>query len=286
MGLIPHLPGREGSPDQGRVFSLREACKKAADVLKRGAISMKSFIDLYGQENVDRDEAAVRDFQEKFKNQDSPQEAEAKELATILEAVIHEQINKNGWLGLQAKAIRTSDFDDIINGVDSVVEFKKPGISTTHLALGVDVTYKSNLNKKFERIKKEIDNGELATVKYLKTPDFRGEKRNIPRLVLAVDGQSCNSLARTWYQNSQNAQGLKNNPIRLQILTEMIMQLKAFSRYAEKKGMGLLMEKYNESLAILKPISLEAQKLTANYKHDVSDNSLKEMEEELTALFE
>mgnify|MGYP001569067552 CR=1 FL=1 len=48
-------------------------------------------------------------------------------MATIMEAIIHEQIELNDWLGPDAETITPSQYDVIANGVDSIIRFQHEG---------------------------------------------------------------------------------------------------------------------------------------------------------------
>jgi hypothetical protein len=74
----------------------------------------------------------------------------------------------------------TSKFDDIVNGVDGVIEFldNEEESSQEHIALSFDVVFSSDEQRvihKLNRTKKEIENGKLTEVKYFE--DSKGNKK-------------------------------------------------------------------------------------------------------------
>jgi hypothetical protein len=106
----------------------------------------------------------------------------------LFEAIIDNQIEDNDLMGPNASVIIPSRFDDIANGIDSIVEFKQRQ-TTSHLALAIDVTKsKESLSKKFERIRNSIKTGDLSRARYFrsKSGGFRGELSNIPRVVVGA----------------------------------------------------------------------------------------------------
>ena len=258
--------------EQETKYSLHSAFEKAARVIEKESIKETDFADLYGSENVTRDAMKAVEVKTRLDRNDSPEEKEAAKLATVLEAVIHTQVNNNQWFGRYAKSLRSTKYDDLVNGIDGITEFKVPQIPTNYLALGIDITYRSNMGKKFDRIKAEIDEGTLATIKYLRSSDktVRSEVKQVPRLVVGVDGQTCQALAKAWYED---APGLKTNPVRFQIVKEMHLQLETFAAYAKKAGKPELAEKYLQSLNVVTPLLKEMEKQYANFKHEIGDRS-------------
>ncbi|MEK7553130.1 MAG: hypothetical protein AAB504_00340, partial [Patescibacteria group bacterium] len=110
--------------------------EKARNVLTQDIIRPEDFIDLYGTKNVEEDIKYVKKMEEKFKQEDSPEKQELKKIASVLEAIIYEQAEVNDWLGSEATTIKSSRYDDIKNGVDSIVEFyKEEDFSSSHMAL-------------------------------------------------------------------------------------------------------------------------------------------------------
>jgi hypothetical protein len=277
-------PGFEGfkpiDSQEKKPFTYDNAKFKAETVLKKYAILEGDFADLYGADNVEADLSYVYEKKKAFERDDKEQgKVENAKLATVLEAVIYSQVNTAQWFGPYAKALKASDLDDIKHGVDGIIQLKQPQLSASYLGLGIDVVYGGQyMEKKFLRIKDEIDNGQLTTIKYLKTNDYRGERANVPRLVVAVDSETVQALAKTWYDD---APGLKGNVIRYQILKELVDQLTVFEQYAIKVNQQVVAEKYAEAKAVIEPIYAAVQKQFANYKHELTDKAYSKMQEQL-----
>ena len=190
---------------------------------------------------------------------------EVKQLSEILEYQIYTGINKYDWIPF-CKAIKTSDFDDIINGVDMVVEYNNEQ-SFGHLGLGVDVSFSKNLTKKFKRIKDEIDSydgkdNRLAEVKYFdsKNSGISGRLYGMPRVVAALDLGVMEDLAKM--SNMQ-----KNHAAKHAIIIEIQHQLKTFREYAEKNNkacVGQLDRAY-------KFMTVISQKLESEQKLEMSE---------------
>lgn len=159
-------------------------------------------------------------------------QGEIKKLAEILEYEVIKGINMGGWLPY-CNAIKTSEYDDIANGVDLVVAFQK-GQESSHLGIGVDISFSQNLNGKFQRIKDEIDNydaedNQLGTVRYFrsKQTEQRSELLGLPRVVAALDLGVIEDLMHV-------KNGGPGHIAQHTLITEMEHQLAVFSDYASK----------------------------------------------------
>ena len=123
------------------------------------AIKMEEFSDLYG-ERIKKDKALLEERKKGFS------ETYGAKRGKILEAILNEQIELNNWLGQEALTIIPSEFDDIINGVDVVVEFEREE-GFKHMALGLDMTSSANeIRRKLFEARKHILKGDLTQIKY------------------------------------------------------------------------------------------------------------------------
>lgn len=161
-------------------------------------------------------------------------QGEVRKLAEILEYQIISGINMGKWLP-GCTAIKTSEYDDIKNGMDLVLSYGQGGQSS-HMGLGVDISFSHNLDKKFKRIKNEIDNydGEhnvLGEVKYFsdrKTGNRTGLS-GIPRVVAALDIGVMEDLSKI-------KDGGAGHIARHTLIREMEAQLAVFADYAREKN--------------------------------------------------
>jgi hypothetical protein len=231
---------------------------KAVKILRENEIKLADFSDLYGNSVIEEDEKYTQEKENIFHEQMTPQTAKLLQLAEILEAIIFEAIEQQNWFGENAFTIKTSRFDDIKNGIDTVVEFVEEDSSASHLALAVDATFNQDLDKKFDRIKGEIDRGELATIKYFISDNmhFRGELKNIPRAVVGAEVKTIKELARLWIERKNKE--LAEHPILFQVLEELLIQFKEFEKYAIKTNQDSIAQKYG--LAKTKIEKILAQK--------------------------
>jgi len=257
--------------DQARIEN--EAYNKSLEALG-GDISLDDFVELYGQENVERDKALVikknRGYQER--DETNKKLAEYKKWAIILEGMIFENAELSNWFGDNASTNKTSRYDDIVNGVDMVMEFDLDD-GASHLALGVDVTFSPWMEEKLQRIKDEINKNQLAKIKYFQSENlgFKGQLE-APRVVIGIDIDTVKKTSETWIDPKQKKEMAKHE-IQLLIIEEIRMQLEAFRNYAEKmKKDQALINRYNRSLGIIEKIQRERRQELPNSVIEYSNN--------------
>lgn len=238
---------------------LDRAYKKAQEILQEDIVDPEEFVDLYGRENVEKDLDYVKEMEERFRKESTLEIERTKRMATVLEAIIYEQAELSEWLGPNACTIKPSRYDDIKNGVDSVVEFQKEEGEASHLALAIDVTFSPNIEKKLERIKREIRNGQLTRIKYFVSEymGFRGELTRVPRVVIGADVTRIRELSDLWLNKRKRE--LADHPVQFQILEEMRMQLEFFKEYAREVGREEIALVYHRSLEMIKGIIASKQ---------------------------
>lgn len=262
---------------------LEKRFREAEESLREYKIDMTLFYDLYGKEKVQEDILEVDAIKEKFLEEDTPSEKEAKKMAVIFESLFNKHGEQSNWLGENASIIPTSDYDDIVNGVDAIAEFSEEGKNPYHLGLGVDVTYSSHIKKKFEKIKKSIDKGKLSEIKYFHSTnmDFTGKLSQIPRVVISITRETLRELVNL-NENKKNKE-LASHFVQFQMLDEILMQLEVFKEYAENVGQMKIAEKFEITKRIISEIC-------ENKKESVSDSgkrdrSLKLLEEQMKSVF-
>ena len=230
-----------------RLF-IGKAYERAQREIERDSVDPEEFRDLYGDIGVDKDLAYVTRMEEVFARDASPETQETQKVATIFEAIFHDHAELSEWLGPDAMTIKTSRYDDIKNGIDTVVETRHDDRTASHLGIAIDVALGPDLDKKFQRIRNEIEQGELGQVKYFESEHMhiRGEFRRIPRVVIGASGKVVHELAELWLEKKN--QDLAEHPIQFQILEEMELQFVAFQAFARKVGQDGIANLYKEAL--------------------------------------
>jgi len=235
------------------------AFQKAQEKLAIDSINMDDFADLY---NVPKDKEYVQKLKKIFEEENSPQEKENKKLATVLEAILHIQIEQNCYLGDDVKTISTCEFDDIKNGIDQILEIgDEDEKNIRHLAIAVDITFSVDVYKKIKKIKEKIKSGKLAVIKYFKSDvlHIRGEKGGIPEFVLGIDKNNLENVIQLWL-NDENKK-LYYHPLHIIILDEILQQTKYYQNYAKRVGRIEISEKYKELYSIFLQVKQEKEEL-------------------------
>jgi hypothetical protein len=275
------------SPEKGFLAPNAERLPEAEEALYRvlvpenekKAIQLDEFANLYDQEAIKRDQEYVKNLEGKFSTDGTPESS--KKFGKLFEAIINDQIENSDLMGPAADVIVPSRFDDIKNGIDSIVQFKGEKGATSHLALAIDVTRsKTEIESKFSRIRASIEEGKLSHVKYFKTKGFRGEL-DVARVVIGADHavtEDISNLILTFtrmqktvaenrrVQNDTDSakelpkklaevrKKLTNHPLQQIVLTEIRAQLEAFQSYAQHIDKQNAVDKYAEMLHIIAEI--------------------------------
>lgn len=229
---IARITKNESADNPQRRALFDRSYREMANVLESARIRERDFLGMYALERIEEDLRYVkerkRDSKVEFK-----EEEEARKLAVISEGLFFQGGNKYGWLGDGARVIKTSEYDDWKNGVDGIIEFKGDDEKVAHTAWGVDVTYGvgGTLEKKFRIIMRNIEKGDLAFIKYFKSGDFKGERGNVPRVVVGAEKRHIMDVCAC-----KDEAMLLRHPYQTLQLKEMQLEFEAFAAYALKKG--------------------------------------------------
>jgi hypothetical protein len=229
-----------------------------------GEIKMEDFRHTYGS-GVDEDLERVRELKNIFAadlEKKTPEELDYFRLGKAFELVTLDQMINNHWLG-ESIVRKTSPYDDYENGADAIAYLKPDNKLQSILALTMDITTSHLLVRKFERIKKEIENQTLTHIRYFQSDDpiiFFGKLGGVPRVVIGADIIKTSELLQTWCNSkdrdtlgdkycAQQEDLLRESIVQIVILQQMLTQLKAFAAYAlellkkeEEKGEALINE--------------------------------------------
>ena len=247
-------------------------------------IKMSDFADDVNYNKFKKDNEYVKERKAGFANERTRETVEPEILGRILETIIAEQI-KN-LLGKNSIVQKTTDLDDIANGVDLIAEVKEE-LGTNHMGLSIDATHGKygTVSKKLSAIKDKILKGELSTIEYFSSSDktFQGRLRKVPSVVVGLDKDKLLDLIDVWVNGS--ADDMKNHYFNSQLVDEMLIQLKAFQKYAiglqnkqnkdDDIDYELIVDIFGRQIAMLNKI-----------KSQKNNKSPEEQEKELNADFE
>ncbi|HPD07841.1 MAG TPA: hypothetical protein P5194_01690 [Patescibacteria group bacterium] len=250
---------------------LQELSIKAQQMNNINRIDPYQFINLYGREAVMADLKWVKSRQAYFRTHDSETETWHKEVANILEAILHEQIEQNDYFGENVWTIKTCDYDDYRNHIDSLLEIRHPERRfANYSGLALDVTSASRLEalaKKIERIFNHIKRGQLAKIKYFQSDflNIRGEKSNIPLFVVGCDVHHTEELAKLW--GDGRARILAEHPIQIALLYQITRQAQIYWDYAKRNNQKEVADQYEEILKEFEAITQERQTIITDIKN-------------------
>ncbi len=264
-------------------------------------IEMDEFEDLY---DVGSDKETIKEYEKKFE-EDPTLNKEADYFTELFEALFTDLAEKGRWFD-EAVIQNASRYDDIVNGIDIIAEFQKEGMFS-HLGFAIDLTFSNKIRSKLNRIKREIESGELAKIKYYLSSEeagVRGELRNVPRVIVGADVNSIKNLANLWFQKRQlsenvNAKGqtetikkalreklqeatndLKTHDIQHRILRQIEFQLEAYLKYAQEEEKTEVAKRLETSLGKIRQI------MDVRGTPELEDNFLGLLEKEIEATFE
>ncbi len=119
--------------------------------------------------------------------------------AVALEYVLMEGIKVHGWFGDSVESIqKTSEYDDIMNGVDFVITFHDED-TDKFVYLAIDATTSLDetvLRRKAEKNFGKLAGGKMASVKYFEDPDGNMGETEMPRVVLGLGPEKTVALQK------------------------------------------------------------------------------------------
>lgn len=233
---MPYFERKELHFHDSEKINLDHIYELAQKILEADRIDPRKF-EHYDQKMIDKDLQYVRDRKAQFERQSTPESKKDKKMATVLEAIIHEQVELSDWLGPHAETITSSSYDDIANGIDSIVRWQREGEGDTHLGLGIDVTFSTDIRNKLNAIMENIENGKLTEIKYFASPDpdhsdeyvYTGSLK-VPRVVVGIEKKVVEELADLRMKNNKKA--LASHPVQYVIAKEILDQLAVGEQYA------------------------------------------------------
>lgn len=275
---------------------------------KERRIKETDFEDLYGSKRVGADIKEIERIRQEIETRQSENDRIVEKKSKLFEAILSKQIEEQNWMGEEVMTVVASNYDDIKNGVDMVLEFTAE--ETSGLALAVDLTTTINpeiLRAKLERIQDEIKIGKLTRVKYFKSEaeDFRDGLENIPRVIVCADQKTLEDLSQLFldyesaarniksYRKTGDSAGekrwqeefkksreiIKNHPVQRQILEEIKIQLERYYKLAEyysqasKEIKDKMKEKYVKFLKIIEGILDQKKNLPVDFREE--DNAFR-----------
>jgi hypothetical protein len=245
------------------------------------------FEELYQKDEILKDKKMVERMKEKFsEDQESLTKdeilviRERKTVSEAMEKIIVEGGEIHNWFGGDSSLIQTTEYDDIFNGIDVVLEIEIEGEENKRIALVVDVTMSSDtsiLQKKIANNLSSITGKKPKEVKYFRSEitDEAEKIQDIIPVVVGLDKENSSELLTLFanIQRLKNVSGksendrkklkenLKNaelHPAQKIFLNEIAMQLETYLNINIKKEMK---NKIEETVEIIYTILSEKKKI-------------------------
>lgn len=153
---------------------------------------------------------------------------------------------------------KTSEFDDIKNGVDFVAEYQNPDNPRSYIALAMDASFSmapDKISKKIDRSIDGINKGRLSQVKYFEFEEGSLEKSlGMPRVVVGVEEDTARSLLSRWHTREVDKIGsvdFSEDSVWSLMALQINEQLKVFIDQAKSRNQKDLVEicqKYQRAL--------------------------------------
>lgn len=249
--------------------NIEKARFRTEQLFKKEEIQMEDFVrsedgrrGVYSKEEIEADRQKAAGLKKKFRAEENETQRNLRAQAEVAEGLIFSGALQRGWFGTEATPLKTSEFDDYIHGVDLMIEFGAEGsLPQNVLGLMVDVTFAADrntgaLDKKIDRIKKEIEEGHLAGIKYFKSkndPRFMGQYQDLPRVVIGMERSKVLELATLWV-NEDRTHELNAHPVQRMILDQVVAQLKAQADFAESIGNERITDILRKELRVVQSI--------------------------------
>jgi hypothetical protein len=252
--------------------------EKAARAIEGKRLNEKDFIEPYGEGNVQADLARVIRMEGQFAQDETPSSRELKKIAEIFEGVILGPGERNDWFGDKAYLVKTSRYDDYVNGVDAVIEFRsEEPKAASFLGLAADVTFSSDPSGKIQRLLQQVEHGELAKVKYFHSDyvNIHGQLGKLPEVIIGAERKTVLELGELWLAGKQDV--LAQHKIQIMILTQMREQLETFALYAEQINLPEQIEAskiYRERLALVGNLLAEKAELVKKVQFELDNDSV------------
>ncbi|RLC39043.1 hypothetical protein DRH27_00775 [Candidatus Falkowbacteria bacterium] len=230
--------------------------EKKVENAKIGKINEKDFIDVYHESEINNDLETINKIKQ------SPGFSPRHDKAIILEKILSEQIEMSAWLG-DCVAIETSEYDDIKNQTDFVIEINNSDNEPLKFAIDVKVTddYKI-IKEKADKIINKLKHNKGAEIKYFESElsNAKGKIDCLPHVLVVLNTLNFRNLCDLVADNINgqiSKKDLANEPYQFVIIEEIIDQLQKQIDYYKENHIGKLEKSkiYNNLIKIKNKIS-------------------------------
>lgn len=236
-----------------------------------------------GKQEIQKDFDKLQERKELFKQKNdihSPNYKKienAKKIATLTECAVATGVSQLKWFGEKVSIVRASEFDDVMHGIDDLLEIKKDSDESDFLGLGIDVTFRGleseEFKQKFFKLLQSIFDGYQPTIKYLKDDQGNCKKEfKVPKMVLYFNVDDVRDMIEILRNIgiSSEQDSLQNSPQRKNIMNQIIHSCKKLAKFAEECKKPIF-RKYYTVINSLKELSFNDAQIDEMINIDHSD---------------
>lgn len=173
----------------------------------------------------------------------TPDQQAQYERGLAAEYALRHAIEEHGWISEDIHVIVTSEYDDYVRGIDSVLQIVLGEGRYEHLGFAIDfASGTADVGKKLRRTFDMIDQGYAPSVKYFDSPKT-GQLKNfkVPRIIVGGGPENLQRLAAYSAEMLNDSgisesvrEAIKKDPFRAILFGEIETQLSVFVHRLEK----------------------------------------------------
>jgi len=297
-----------------KVEKVSDATREAFELIipkhNYSRLKLEEFEGSHDSQEIERDSQAVENKKKKIVELDMAPTMRAQ----FLEAILAEQVELSNWFSENTMTIIPSEYDDLFNGIDLVLEFETEETSQ-YETIGIDVSSSPlgiKRKGKFDKIKQHIVDGTLAQMKYFHSErgdtdnteeEEEAKPRKMPLFIIGADPRIINELAELWLtvykarnpgknldkiqidelrEKAKKAQEkLAKHRVAVMILQELKEQLEVFAQFAQKINSQEIATKFIKLLKVVTRILRQKKISVTEQQYNESDDVYKSIRDEL-----
>ncbi len=170
----------------------------------------------------------------------------AEQHAEVFQGFLHDQISTNMWLGQNARLTLANKLDKQA-GIDSVIMLKSQNPERAPEFLGLQIYFRgTKIAETMQAIKERVANDTLTPITTFRVA---GQHIRIPQIVIGASNVHRQEALDLWAQN--NAELLREHPLKLLLLAQIRLQLQAYQTFAIKSRVTDTAQRYARALALI-----------------------------------
>lgn len=215
-------------------------------LLEKERPNPEDFRGIIPDREIDNDIKTVRELEEKWNREDTPEMQHVKMKASIAEYIIYK--NLGTWINFAANPMMTAKADDFLRGVDLILESESEGteegaevVNINHLGIGIDVALASetgvsnSVRNKEKKVLDILEKGEMSEARYVDGA-YRGRIKDLPYIILAVSPSHVERLFSSVLEKGSTEREEKHI-LKHIVAYQILLQLGTYYTVAKSRGM-------------------------------------------------